>query len=158
MTIKQALISVSDKRGVLEFAQGLAAQGVNLLSTGGTAKMLASPLGSGVGSTGSASLYGDAPVIIENQYLFTAHEVGWLGLGLFVVIFTIIMIRLWKLRQSWKALAVFASGAGLTVIGLLLPVWVDDTVSIIWWGLAAVVLAEGGVRGKTTNQKAKRTT
>ena len=40
MTIKQALISVSDKRGVLEFAQGLAAQGVNLLSTGGTAKML----------------------------------------------------------------------------------------------------------------------
>ena len=40
MTIKQALISVSDKTGVLEFAQGLAAQGVKLLSTGGTAKML----------------------------------------------------------------------------------------------------------------------
>ena len=40
MTIKQALISVSDKTGVLKFAQGLAAQGVNLLSTGGTAKML----------------------------------------------------------------------------------------------------------------------
>ncbi len=40
MTIKQALISVSDKRGVLEFARGLAAQGVKLLSTGGTAKML----------------------------------------------------------------------------------------------------------------------
>ena len=40
MTIQQALISVSDKRGVLEFAQGLAAQGVKLLSTGGTAKML----------------------------------------------------------------------------------------------------------------------
>ncbi len=40
MKIKQALISVSDKTGVLEFAQGLAAQGVKLLSTGGTAKML----------------------------------------------------------------------------------------------------------------------
>ena len=40
MTIKQALISVSDKTGVLEFAQGLAALGVNLLSTGGTAKLL----------------------------------------------------------------------------------------------------------------------
>jgi phosphoribosylaminoimidazolecarboxamide formyltransferase/IMP cyclohydrolase len=40
MTIKQALISVSDKTGVLEFAQGLATQGVKLLSTGGTAKML----------------------------------------------------------------------------------------------------------------------
>lgn len=125
---------------------------------GGTAKMLASPLGSGVGSTGSASLYGDAPVIIENQYLFTAHEVGWPGLGLFVVIFTIIMIRLWKLRQSWKALALFASGIGLAIVGMLLPVWVDDTVAMVWWGLAAVVLAQkGSDYGKSTNKKAKRT-
>lgn len=107
----------------------------------GTTKMLDNPLGSGVGSTGSASLYGDSPLIIENQYLFTAHEVGWLGLGLFVAIFAVVMVRLWRLRQDWKALAVFASGLGLAVIGLLLPVWVDDTVSIIWWGLAAVQLA-----------------
>ena len=40
MKIRQALISLSDKRGALEFAQGLAAQGVKLLSTGGTAKQL----------------------------------------------------------------------------------------------------------------------
>lgn len=39
--IKQALISVSDKTGVLEFAQGLSALGINILSTGGTAKLLA---------------------------------------------------------------------------------------------------------------------
>jgi phosphoribosylaminoimidazolecarboxamide formyltransferase/IMP cyclohydrolase len=39
--IKQALISVSDKTGVLEFAKALAAMGVNILSTGGTAKLLA---------------------------------------------------------------------------------------------------------------------
>lgn len=39
--IKQALISVSDKAGVLEFARELAALGVNILSTGGTAKLLA---------------------------------------------------------------------------------------------------------------------
>lgn len=39
--IKRALISVSDKTGVLEFAQGLAQQGAEILSTGGTAKMLA---------------------------------------------------------------------------------------------------------------------
>jgi phosphoribosylaminoimidazolecarboxamide formyltransferase/IMP cyclohydrolase len=35
-----ALISVSDKTGVVEFAQGLARLGVKLLSTGGTAKLL----------------------------------------------------------------------------------------------------------------------
>lgn len=39
--IKQALISVSDKTGVLEFAGALSALGVNILSTGGTAKLLA---------------------------------------------------------------------------------------------------------------------
>jgi phosphoribosylaminoimidazolecarboxamide formyltransferase/IMP cyclohydrolase len=39
--VKQALISVSDKTGVLEFARALAAMGVNILSTGGTAKLLA---------------------------------------------------------------------------------------------------------------------
>jgi phosphoribosylaminoimidazolecarboxamide formyltransferase/IMP cyclohydrolase len=38
--IKQALISVSDKTGVLDFARALSAMGVNLLSTGGTAKLL----------------------------------------------------------------------------------------------------------------------
>ena len=38
--IKQALISVSDKSGVVEFARGLARFRVALISTGGTAKLL----------------------------------------------------------------------------------------------------------------------
>jgi len=38
--ITQALLSVSDKTGVIDFARGLAALGVKLLSTGGTAKAL----------------------------------------------------------------------------------------------------------------------
>ena len=39
--IKQALLSVSDKTGLVTFARGLAALGIALISTGGTAKMLA---------------------------------------------------------------------------------------------------------------------
>lgn len=39
--IQRALISVSDKTGVLAFAQALAGFGVEILSTGGTAKLLA---------------------------------------------------------------------------------------------------------------------
>ncbi|MFA6014308.1 MAG: bifunctional phosphoribosylaminoimidazolecarboxamide formyltransferase/IMP cyclohydrolase [Gallionellaceae bacterium] len=39
--ITQALISVSDKSGVLEFAKGLHQLGVKILSTGGTAKLFA---------------------------------------------------------------------------------------------------------------------
>jgi phosphoribosylaminoimidazolecarboxamide formyltransferase/IMP cyclohydrolase len=38
--VKRALISVSDKTGVVEFAQGLHKLGVEILSTGGTAKAL----------------------------------------------------------------------------------------------------------------------
>ena len=38
--IRQALLSVSDKTGIVEFAQGLVQRGVKLLSTGGTAKLL----------------------------------------------------------------------------------------------------------------------
>jgi len=40
MKIQRALISVSDKTGVSEFARALADRGVDILSTGGTAKLL----------------------------------------------------------------------------------------------------------------------
>ncbi|HXH65413.1 MAG TPA: bifunctional phosphoribosylaminoimidazolecarboxamide formyltransferase/IMP cyclohydrolase [Mariprofundaceae bacterium] len=38
--IKRALISVSDKTGVVDFARGLGAMGIEILSTGGTASLL----------------------------------------------------------------------------------------------------------------------
>ena len=38
--IKRALLSVSDKTGLIDFARALSAQGVELLSTGGTAKAI----------------------------------------------------------------------------------------------------------------------
>jgi phosphoribosylaminoimidazolecarboxamide formyltransferase / IMP cyclohydrolase len=40
--LQRALISVSNKDGLLEFAQALARRGVQILSTGGTAKLLRS--------------------------------------------------------------------------------------------------------------------
>lgn len=109
----------------------------------GALRALRQPFGAGIGSTGSASLYGDSPVIIENQYLFIAHEVGWVGVVLFALIFIGILNRLWQYRKNWLGLSVFASGVGLACIGIFLPVWVDDTVAIIWWGLAGMVLAGG---------------
>ena len=106
----------------------------------GVQRLLVQPFGAGIGSTGSASLYGGDGLIIENQYLFIAHEAGWLGLALFIALFILIMWRLHRCAGDWLALGVFASGLGLAVIGLFLPVWADDTVSIVWWGLAALVL------------------
>ena len=37
--VQRALLSVSDKSGLAAFARGLAALGVQILSTGGTAKL-----------------------------------------------------------------------------------------------------------------------
>ncbi len=54
-SIKRALISVSDKTGIVEFASFLAQQGVEILSTGGTAKLLQE---NGIAVTGVSSFTG----------------------------------------------------------------------------------------------------
>ena len=41
MAIERALLSVSDKTGIVDFARGLAEAGVEILSSGGTAAVLA---------------------------------------------------------------------------------------------------------------------
>jgi len=120
----------------------------------GLDRMIHQPFGAGIGSTGSASLLGDeAGVIIENQYLFIAHEVGWLGIALYIGIFTLLMRRLWALRKTWLALGVFAGGLGLAFVGLIQPVWADDTVSMVWWGLAAIAIIGEKYRGRSTTKQ-----
>lgn len=120
----------------------------------GTERMLRQPLGAGIGSTGSASLGTDEPLIIENQYLFVAHETGWIGLVIYLMVNYLVLKALWVRRKHWLALGVFASGIGIAIAGLFLPVWTDDTVSIIWWGLAAIALAIPFVKAKKKAKKA----
>ena len=38
--VRRALVSVSDKTGIVEFAGALSKRGIEILSTGGTARML----------------------------------------------------------------------------------------------------------------------
>lgn len=106
---------------------------------------LESPAGSGVGSTGSASLHSDAPTIVENQYFFFAHETGWIGLLLQLALFVLVLAGLWRSRQDWLSLGLFASGIGLALIGVLQPVWADDVVSLYWWGLAGLALGSSAI-------------
>ncbi len=63
MTITRAILSVSDKTGIIELARALAAKGVEILSTGGTAKHLA---GAGVPVTPIAAWSG-APEILGGR-------------------------------------------------------------------------------------------
>ena len=61
--VRQALISVSDKSGVVELARELATLGVSLLSTGGTAKLLERE---GVGVT-EVSTYTGFPEMLDGR-------------------------------------------------------------------------------------------
>lgn len=106
----------------------------------GIKRAVTHPLGFGIGSTGSASLLGDSPLIVENQYLFVAHESGWVGVLLFIALQVGVLVKLYWDRRDWLAKAMFTSGVGMVVIGLLLPVFTDDTTAYVWWGLAAVAL------------------
>ena len=61
--IERALVSVSDKTGVVDFAKGLVAAGVEILSTGGTAKALRD---GGVAVT-DVSEYTESPEIMDGR-------------------------------------------------------------------------------------------
>ena len=61
--IRRALISVSDKSGLVELAAALAEQGVEILSTGGTAKLIRE---SGIAVTMVAD-YTGAPEILDGR-------------------------------------------------------------------------------------------
>lgn len=61
--IKRALLSVSDKTGIVDFAQRLSDKGVDILSTGGTAKLLAE---NGIKVT-EASDYTGHPEIMDGR-------------------------------------------------------------------------------------------
>src|SRR3546814_15414576 len=63
MKLQTALISVTDKTGIVEFAQALSQRGVQHLSTGGTAKLLAQ---SGLAVTEVANHTG-SPEILDGR-------------------------------------------------------------------------------------------
>jgi len=63
VAIKRALISVSDKSGIEEFAKELAALGVEIISTGGTKTLLESK---GIPVTGMSEVTG-FPEILDGR-------------------------------------------------------------------------------------------
>ncbi|MCY9515128.1 bifunctional phosphoribosylaminoimidazolecarboxamide formyltransferase/IMP cyclohydrolase [Paenibacillus apiarius] len=75
MTIQRALISVSDKTGVVEFARALAEAGVQLISTGGTKSLLEQ---AGVPVTGISDVTG-FPEILDGR-VKTLHPAVHSGL------------------------------------------------------------------------------
>lgn len=107
----------------------------------GIKRVMSDPVGCGLGCAGPASFYSNEPRIAENYYVQIAEESGVVGLVLWLSWFGLVMFGLWRaIPGNRLALALFVSGAGLSIIGFWLHVWADDSVSLVWWGLAGMVL------------------
>ena len=104
------------------------------------------PLGCGTGCSGPASYYGPNAKISENYFLQIAEQYGVVGFALWIAIFIAVMRRLYDASKNNATRALFISGIGITIIGVLLHVWADDPLSMTWWGLAGFVV---GVRYRT---------
>ena len=102
--------------------------------------VLKNPLGGGPGSAGLASTYGDQAKITENYYLQVGQELGLLGAIVFIAINVLAFLGLWAKRSDELARVMIASFVALGLINLLLPAWGDETVSMLWWGMAAVAI------------------
>ena len=78
-SVRRALVSVSDKSGIVEFADGLKEFGVDILSTGGTAKLLSE---NGIGVT-EVSDYTGFPEIMDGRVKTLHPKIhgGLLGRG-----------------------------------------------------------------------------
>ncbi len=107
----------------------------------GLKEVVREPLGEGTGTAGPASEHNDHPArIAENYYIQIAQETGWLGFLLFLAINIIVGMRLWKLKKDPLASLLFASLIGISFVNLLSHEWADDTLSLIWWGMAGIML------------------
>lgn len=110
--------------------------------------VLDEPFGRGPGTAGPASFRNYHPRIAENYFLQVGQEVGWLGIGIFVAINFLVARMLWRQKQEVLAQLLLASLAGLTIVNLLSHAWADDTLALLWWGLAGVALSTGILNGR----------
>lgn len=100
------------------------------------------PLGRGPGTAGPASFRNDHPArIAEDYYLQIGQEVGLEGLAVFIAINLLVAWQLWQRRADNLAKILLASLVGISFINLVSHAWTDDTLSLLWWGLAGIACA-----------------
>lgn len=123
----------------------------------GVRDVLHEPLGRGPGTAGPASFRNKPHTtrVAENYYLQIGQEVGVIGMAIFIAINVLVAKQLWARRDSMLAHLLLASLAGITFINLISHAWADDTLSLLWWGLAGICLAPGILTGRLTSKNAK---
>lgn len=98
------------------------------------------PLGHGPGTAGLVSTKLQKPFLTENYYTQLGYEIGVLGLLMFLGFLSMILLKIWSLRQNILPQVLLASFVGVAFINLLLHGWANEAVAISWFGLAGLSL------------------
>lgn len=107
------------------------------------------PLGRGPGTAGPASARNNKTArIAENYYLQIAQEIGVAGLAIFILMNFYIAKILWTLKTDALAQVLLATLLAISIINLFSHAWADDTLSLIWWGLAGVAISPAILKHK----------
>jgi hypothetical protein len=123
----------------------------------GVRDVIHEPLGRGPGTAGPASFRNKPHEtrIAENYYLQIGQEVGVLGMAIFIAINVLVAKELWYKRRDLLAKVLLASLVGITFVNLLSHAWADDTLGLLWWGLAGICLAPDILASRTKAKNAK---
>ena len=100
------------------------------------------PFGLGVGTTNVPSTYGPKGLTVENYFLVTMVETGIIGGIIFIAICSMLGYELWKDQDDNVAKALLAGLIGISIVAMLLPAWEDETLSMLLWGLAGIVISK----------------
>lgn len=107
------------------------------------------PHGYGPGTAGLASIQGDHVILNENYYFQILHEVGVLGLVLFLAILMLVGVKLYRAYQQTHniyALGLFAAFIGLLATNFLVHIWSNEAVALTFWALAGLFVFGGAVK------------
>lgn len=103
----------------------------------------AQPFGYGPGTAGLASIQGDHVILNENYYFQLLHEVGVIGLVLFLAILAIVgtqLYRIYRTTGDYFTLGLFAAFTGLLLTNFLVHIWSNEAIAYTFWALAGVLL------------------
>lgn len=105
-------------------------------------EIIEQPQGYGPGTAGLVSI--NNPLggrLTENYYLQIAHEVGWVGLLLFIAIIAVIIFQLYKAtHRSPVAVVLFACAVAYAFYSLLIHLWSNEAIALQWWLLVGAFL------------------
>jgi putative inorganic carbon (HCO3(-)) transporter len=115
------------------------------------------PFGHGPGTAGLASIQGDHVILNENYYFQILHEVGLIGLVLFLSILVLVGVKLYRAyihTHNMYVLGLFAAFVGLLATNFLVHIWSNEAVALTFWALVGLYLLHAD-DGNRQNKRSK---